>query len=260
MLSEFVEDMVARTSTAIRLSVALAAAACTGAILTGCSFSIGGGKPVVAKSDLQKDISERLDKAGQKPQSVTCKDDLQGEVGKTTRCEVVLSDTNAFEPIVTVTKVDGTTVSYEMTPAVSKEQLEKSVSNLVAGASGAKVDSVVCESGLEGKKGAEVRCDVTAGGVTLKRTVDVTKVDGLLMNYTVIPVLTKEQVQESLLDELANQLGQRPDSAECSDNLEGKPGNTIECKVTAGTEKQDFVLTVSNVDGDKINYRYDPKS
>ena len=248
-----------RTSTAMRLSAALAAAACTGAALAGCSFSIGGGKPVVAKSDLQKDISERLEKAGEKPQSVTCKDDLPGEVGKTTRCEVVISDTNSFEPIVTVTKVEGKTVSYEMTPAVSKEQLEKSVSNLVANASGEKVESVVCESGLEGKKGAEVHCDVTAGGVTLKRTVDVTKVDGLLMNFTLIPVLMKDQVQESLLDEIGTQLGQRPDSAECSNDLEGKPGNTIECNVVAGSEAQDFVLTVTSVDGDKINYRYDPK-
>ena len=44
-------------------------------------------------AELQKDISERLEKAGQKPESVTCKDDLEGEVGKTTRCEVALSPT-----------------------------------------------------------------------------------------------------------------------------------------------------------------------
>lgn len=249
-----------RNKLALRLSVALAAATVTGASLTGCSFSIGGSsKPVVAKGDLQKDISDRLDKAGQKPQSVTCEDDLQGEVGKTARCEVVMSDTNSFEPIVTVTKVDGSTVSYDMAPAVSKEQLQKAVSDLVSKASGATVDSVICESGLEGKKGAEVHCDVTAGGVTLTRTVDVTKVDGLLMNFTLIPVLPKEQVQDSLLDQLEPRLGQRPDSAECSENMEGKPGNTVECTVVAGDQTQDFVLTVTGVNGDRINYSFAPK-
>lgn len=251
---------MARNTMAVRLGAALAAAALTGAALSGCSFSIGGsGKPIVAKGDLQNDISERLAKAGEKPKSVTCKDDLQGEVGKTTKCEVVLSDTNSFEPIVTVTKVEGTTVSYDMTPAISKEQLQTAVSNLVADASGEKVDSVICESGLEGKKGSEAHCDVTAGGLTLKRTVDVTKVDGLMMNFTLIPVLIREQVQESLLDQLGAQLGQRPDSAECADNLEGKPGNTVECTVVAGDQTQDFVLTVNTVDGDKINYSYAPK-
>ena len=89
----------------------------------------------MSKTDLEKDISERLEKAGQKPQTVTCKDDLQGEVGKSTRCEVVLSNTNSFEPVVTVTKVEGTTVSYDMTPAVSKTQLEKAVAGLVSQAS-----------------------------------------------------------------------------------------------------------------------------
>ncbi|CAN5574141.1 hypothetical protein BH09ACT8_BH09ACT8_26620 [soil metagenome] len=153
--------------------------------LSGCSFSIGGGTPTVAKADLQSDIADRLQKAGQKPDSVTCSADLEGVVGKTTECEVVLSATNAFEPIVTVTKVDGSTVSYEMKPALSQTQLEKSVKNIVAKNVGQDVESVTCESGLEGKVGNKVSCEVIAGGDTMKDTVTVTKVDGLLMNFSV---------------------------------------------------------------------------
>ena len=244
-----------------RTGALLAAMAVIGVTLTGCSFSIGSsGPPVVAKADLQKDISDRLEKAGQKPKSVECKDDLKGEVGKSVTCEVALTDTNAFEPVVTVTKVDGSTVSYDMAPAVSKEQLEKAVGRLLSESSGTTVDSVTCESGLEGKKGAEAQCDVTAGGVTLKRTVDVTKVDGLLMNFTVIPVLTKTQVESSLLDQLESQLGQRPDSADCTTDLQGTPGTTIDCTVVAGAETQVFTLTVNSVDGDKIDFNYAPKA
>ncbi|WP_328355959.1 DUF4333 domain-containing protein [Mycobacterium sp. NBC_00419] len=243
-----------------RTGAVLAALVLGGTALSGCSFSASTGKPVVDKADLQKDIADRLDKAGQKPESVTCKDNLDGEVGKSTRCEVVLSATNSFEPIVTVTKVEGSTVSYDMTPAVNKEQLQKVVSNLLSESSGAKVDSVSCESGLEGKKGAEAHCDVTADGVTVRRTVDVTKVDGLLMNFTVIPVLPKVQVENSLLDQLAAQLGQRPDSADCSDDLEGKPGTTVDCAVVAGEENQDFTLTVTTVEGDTVNYSFAPKA
>ena len=120
--------------------------------------------------------------------------------------------------------------------------------------------SVTCESGLQGKKDAEAHCDVTAGGVTLKRTVQVTSVDGLLMNFTLIPVLLKAQVESSLLDQLEAQLGQRPDTATCTQDLEGKTGNTIECTVVAGSETQNFTLTVNSVDGDKINYSYAPKA
>lgn len=243
-----------------RTSAVVAALVVGSAALAGCSFSASTGKPVVDKADLQKDITERLTKAGAKPESVTCKDNLEGEVGKTTRCEVVLSDSNSFEPIVTVTKVEGTTVSYDMSPAVNKEQLEKTVATMVSQASGAKVDSVSCESGLDGKKGAEAHCDVTAGGVTLKRTVEVTEVNNLLMNFTVIPVLPKAQVENSLLDQLGAQLGSRPDTADCSGDLEGTPGTTVDCAVTAGEEKQDFILTVTTVDGDTVNYSFEPKA
>jgi hypothetical protein len=157
----------------------------TGAALSACSFSIGTGTPTVAKADLQNDITDRMKKAGEEPQSVTCMDDLEGVVGKTTRCEVVLSATNAFEPIVTVTKVDGATVSYDMTPAMSQEQLQKQVSDLVMQNSGDQVDGVKCESGLEGKVDNEAHCQVQTGGETMPTTVKVTKVDGLMMNFTV---------------------------------------------------------------------------
>jgi len=44
----------------------------------------GWVSPRVSKNDLQNDISEQLSNAGEKPQSVTCKDGLEGEVVKTT--------------------------------------------------------------------------------------------------------------------------------------------------------------------------------
>ncbi|MCV7225606.1 DUF4333 domain-containing protein [Mycolicibacterium komossense] len=148
-------------------------------------MTTGGGAPTVTKADLQSDITDRLHKAGQKPQSVTCSADLEGVVGKTTTCEVVLSPINAFEPIVTVTKVEGTTVSYEMSPALSKAQLEKSVKDIVARHGGKAVESVTCGSALEGTVGNKASCEVVAGGRTMTDTVTVTKVDGLLMNFSV---------------------------------------------------------------------------
>ena len=168
------------------MAVGVAAVTCAAAGMSGCSLQIGGGgAPTVAKTDLQSEITDRLQKAEQKPQSVTCSADLQGVVGESTACEVVLSETNAFQPIVTVTKVEGSTVSYEMAPALSKAQLEKSVRDIVAKSIGRDPDSVTCESGLEGKEGNDANCEVTAGGATSTDTVTVTKVDGLMMNFSV---------------------------------------------------------------------------
>jgi hypothetical protein len=134
------------------------------------------------------------------------------------------------------------------------------VGTLVQDNTGTKADSVQCETGLEGQKGAEVHCNVTVNGQTEVRTVDVTKVDGLLMNFNLIPILPQADLENSLLEQLTPQVGRRPDSATCAGNLDGKPGNTVDCTVVAGQESQDFTLTVTSVDGNQINFKYAPTS
>lgn len=160
---------------------AVAGAVMVGAALVGCS----SGPPVVGKADLEKDIAGRLEAAGQKPQTVTCDADLEGVVGKTTTCEVVLTDVNAIEPVVEVTKVEDTTVSYEMTPALSQAQLEKSVAGLVAENAGQEVTGVTCDGGLMGEQGTETNCSMQLDGEPLDTVVTVTTVDGLMMNFEV---------------------------------------------------------------------------
>jgi Domain of unknown function (DUF4333) len=230
------------------------------ALVSGCDASVGiGGPPTVDKEALQTDIADRLAKAGEQPESVRCEQDLIGEAGKTARCEVVMSPTNSFEPIITVTGVDGSTINYEMSPALSKAQLEQAVSRLVADAAHAPVASVSCESGLDGEVGATAHCDVESGGIKLRRTVEVNSVEGLMMSFDVVPVLTKEEVASSLLDEFERQLGRRPDSAQCVGNLEGKAGNTVDCTVVTGSETASFTLTVTTVSGGTIKYSYAPR-
>ena len=231
------------------------------ALVSGCNANVGiGGTPAVGTDALQTDIAARLAKAGEHPQSVTCQDDLIGEVGQTTRCEVVMSPTNSFEPVITVTGVDGSAINYEMSPAVSKEQLENAVSRLVADAAHAPPASVSCESGLDGEVGATAHCEVDSRGVKLRRTVEVNTVEGLMMNFDVVPVLTKAEVETSLLNELEIQTRRQPDSARCSDNLEGRPGNSVECTVVTGPDTVSFIVMVTTVEGGKINYSYTPRA
>lgn len=237
----------------------LAMLAAVTAPTAGCGLTVSRGVPAVATSDLQSDIATRFAEAGNNPQSVSCKDPLIGEVGQTARCDVVMSPTNSFEPIVTVTSVDGQAIDYELVPALSKEQLERAVARLVDEAGGPPTSDVMCLNGLLGVMGESAQCDVTADGVTLRRTAEVTSVEGLMMNFDLVPILTKGEVENSLLGDLTRHLGRRPDSATCSGNLEGKPGNTVDCSVVAGPESAAFIVTVTTVDGARIDFSYAPR-
>jgi hypothetical protein len=178
-------EVTMRATTAF--GAGLTAVGVAAAALSGCSFDISTGGLAVSKTDLEKDITQRLQKAGEKPQTVTCAENLRGEVGKTTRCEVLLNGSDSFDLVVTATKIDGENISYSMVPAASKEQLDKLVVKTVSQSSGAAVESADCDGGLDGKTGAEAHCDVTAAGETTRHTVTVTKVEGLMMYFHVQP-------------------------------------------------------------------------
>jgi Domain of unknown function (DUF4333) len=136
-------------------SAIFAAAGVLGCVLAGCSVNSGGSNvPRASKRALQEDIAERLADAGDKPESVTCKQDLLGELGASARCDVVVTATNSFEPIVTVTGADGAAIEYKMTPALSRHQLEQTVSRIIAGPGDLAVNEVSCESGMAGTVGA----------------------------------------------------------------------------------------------------------
>jgi hypothetical protein len=172
----------------VRSSAAvLAAVGMTGCALSGCSF--GGGEsnvPIVRREALQQDIAKRLGEAGEKPRSVRCDSDLIGELRARVHCDVVVSETNSFEPIITVVGVDGAAVDYEMTPAVSAEQLEAVVARLVSESGASSVSAVSCQSGIEGRVGAVTRCDVEADGSRGMRTLSVTEVRGLTMKIDLV--------------------------------------------------------------------------
>ncbi|KAA0111732.1 DUF4333 domain-containing protein [Mycolicibacterium sp. P1-5] len=170
-----------------RLGAALVTVGLAAAALSGCSFDASTDGLSVSRTDLEKDITQRLQKAGEKPQTVTCKENLAGQVGRTTRCELLLSGADSFDVVVTATKVDGENISYSMIPAASKEQLDKLVAKTVSESAKVTVDSADCDGGLEGKQGAEAHCDVTAGGETTRQRVTVTKVEGLMMYFHVQP-------------------------------------------------------------------------
>ena len=230
-------------------AAAIASVALLGAGLSGCSVKVEKSPPSVGAADLQKQLTDQLSGADPAPKSVTCKNDLAGQVGKTASCDVTFSDTNAVEAVVTVTSVDKDNVSYDISPMLTKEQLAKSVSAMADAA------SAVCASGLEGKIGATAQCDVTVDGVTTKRMVEVDGVSGLSMDYSVRRVVPKEEVQTLLIQKLSAD-GTPVETVECVDDTVAKLGANVECAAVTGNQKKGYVVTVTTVEEDKFDIDY----
>lgn len=83
--------------------------------------------------------------------------------------------------------MDGSTVSYDSAPALTQEQLQKQVGTLLAKSNNVEIQSVSCQSGLEGVEGKTADCTVGTSGDTLDVVATVTKVDGLSMNFSIDP-------------------------------------------------------------------------
>lgn len=231
------------------LAASTAALAALGPGISGCSVSPGSAPPLAA-ADLQTQLSESLAASGAKPKSVTCTKDLPGEVGRSVRCEVVFSDTNSVEALVTTTTVDGDNLEYETSPKMTKSQLERRLGGIT------RAQSVTCDSGLDGIVGDWAQCELIKDGATSGRTVEVAEVNGLILDLDIVDVLPQDQVQDLLLGRLAASSGQVPDSVDCAGDLVGEPDNTLECVVTYGEKPTTYVLTVTGVDGGTVNFSY----
>lgn len=228
--------------------------------------------PRVTAAALQKMVTDQLAAAGVIPQRVDCLQDLIGRVGQTARCDVTLTPVNSFEPIISVTAVDGPQISYAMAPSVNTGQLQVAVADMVNRSTKAAPDSVSCESGLAGTVGATAYCTVTVAGVATRRAVAVTQVQGLSMDYGLVPesggavpppavgpgqTLPKAIAEGALLAQL-RQSGQNPDSATCSGDLRISVDASMPCVVVIGGQPRNYVLTVASVVNGSATFKVTP--
>jgi hypothetical protein len=237
----------------------VAAAGLVGAGLSGCSAKVETSSETkveksVSAAELQTNLTERLTAAGSPPQSVTCKSDLVGEVGKTSRCDVVFSDTNSLQAIVTTTGNDSSGITYDLIPAMTKEQVEKAVAGL------SSAQSAKCDAGLDGKVGNTTNCEVTLDGQTSKRIVEVSTVDpaNLGIELSAFMLLPKQQVQEVLMQKLAAD-GTPVETVECVGDVSAEVGSVIECVAVTGNDQQGYDVTVVESEGDTPDFDYKAK-
>jgi hypothetical protein len=105
--------------------------------------------------------------------------------------------------------------------------------------------------------------------VDTDKTPSVTKVEATTVDNDVTPeptkdqvapgVLDKQQLEDMLLERVASDTGQTPDTVDCLGDLVAQPGETVECTVATDLAGQVYIVTTTTVEGDTVNFDYAPK-
>jgi hypothetical protein len=86
--------------------------------------------------------------------------------------------------------------------------------------------------------------------------VTVTSVNGSDVKFDLVETVDKNEVASVISDKLTQQVGSRPDSVTCPDNVKGVQGATLRCPLTDGTQKYGVNMTVTNVDAGDVNFDF----
>ena len=123
-------------------------------------------------------------------------------------------------------------------------------------AAGNKPDSVTCPSDLDAKVGAQLNCEMKVKNQTFNVNVTVTSVNGSDVKFDMVETVDKNQVASVISDKLTQQVGSKPDSVTCPDNLKGVEGATLRCQLNDSGEKYGISVTVTNVDAGDVNFDF----
>ena len=140
--------------------------------------------------------------------------------------------------------------------AVSKNDVAQQITSKLTDAAGNKPDSVTCPSDLEAKVGAQLNCTMKVKNQTFNVNVTVTSVNGSDVKFDMVETVDKDQVASVISDKLTQQVGKKPDSVTCPDNLKGVEGATLRCQLTDNGEKYGISVTVTNVDAGDVNFDF----
>lgn len=145
----------------------------------GCST----GPKTVSKGDVANQISTKMTApGGQKPDSVTCPDDLKAQVGAQINCTMKVNGQTSTVNV-TVSSVNGDQAKFDMVNTIDKNQVASQISDQLAQQFGSKPESLTCPDNLKGTQGATLRCQLVDGGQKYGVTVTVNSVDGSDVNF-----------------------------------------------------------------------------
>jgi Domain of unknown function (DUF4333) len=139
---------------------------------------------------------------------------------------------------------------------VGKSDVEGQISAKMTDAAGNKPDSVSCPNDLTATVGSTLDCSMKVKGAPYGVNVTVTSIEGDQAKFDMVETVDKAQVASELSDQLTQQVGHKPDSVTCPDNLKGTQGATLRCQLTDGGQKYGVTVTVANIDGGDVNFNF----
>ena len=80
----------------------------------------------------------------------------------------------------------------------------------------------------------------------------VTSVNGSDVKFDMVETVDKNQVASAINDNVTQQVGTKPESVTCPDNLKGVQGATLRCKLVTDGKNYGVTVSVTGVDaGDR---------
>ncbi|OBG40661.1 DUF4333 domain-containing protein [Mycobacterium sp. E3198] len=140
--------------------------------------------------------------------------------------------------------------------AVSKSDVAGQITAKMTDGAGNKPDSVTCPDDLAAKVGAQLNCTMKVKDQTFNVNVTVTSVNGNDVKFDMVETVDKNQVASILSKKLTQQVGRKPDSVTCPDNLKGVVGATLRCELADSGEKYGIAVTVTSVDAGDVSFDY----
>jgi predicted thioesterase len=166
------------TSAFTRTMASALAVAGMAVALTACSFSASTGPVTVSKNDVADQISAKVAaQSGQKPDKVSCPEDLKGAVGASIDCTMTTGGQNDAVNV-TVTSVNGSSVDFDIVETVDKDAVADQINSQLTEQVGHPPESVTCPDNLKGTVGATLRCQLSDAGANYGVGVTVTGVQG----------------------------------------------------------------------------------
>ncbi|CAM3189957.1 hypothetical protein BST27_15575 [Mycobacterium intermedium] len=147
--------------------------------------------------------------------------------------------------------------SVSTSKSVSQAEVSDQIAEKLTDPEGNKPEEVSCPGDLEAKVGAQLNCKMKVKGVTYDVNVTVTSVEGKDVKFDMVKTRDKDEVAQAISDQLLEQVGQRPDSVTCPENLKGLEGATIRCQLVDGSKKYGITVTVTNPQDISFRYKVD---
>jgi hypothetical protein len=140
--------------------------------------------------------------------------------------------------------------------AVSKSDVASQITAKMTDAAGNKPDTVTCPGDLPAKVGAQLNCEMKVKDQTFNVNVTVTSVDGSNVKFDMVETVDKDQVASIISAKLTQQVGSKPESVTCPDNLKGVEGATLRCQLQDSGKTYGINVTVTSVDAGDVNFDF----